>query len=58
MEGTEYFFVIISHALTVTSDYKQLRVYLEKSSSPLNKNKQTKKMQQRNLSLQKETLPN
>ena len=31
------FSVIIFHALTVTNDYKQLRVYLEKSSSPLNK---------------------
>ena len=30
-EGIKYFSVIISHALTVTNDYKQLRVYLEKS---------------------------
>ena len=42
-EGIKYFSVIISHALTVTNDYKQLRVYLEKSSFLLNKNKQIKK---------------
>ena len=36
-EGIKYFSVIISHALTVTNDYKQLRFYLEKSSSSLNK---------------------
>ena len=43
-EEIKYFSVIIPHALTVANDYKQLRVYLEKYSSPLNKqtNKQTK----------------
>ena len=41
-EGIKYFSVIIFHALAVTNGYKQLRVYLEKSSTLLNKQKQYK----------------
>ena len=36
----KYFSVKISHALTVTNNSKELTVYLEKSSSPLNKQQQ------------------
>ena len=39
----KYFSVKISHALTVTNNSKELTVYLEKSSSPLNKKQQQKK---------------
>ena len=39
----KYFSVKISHALTVTNNSKELTVYLEKSSSPLNKTQQQKK---------------
>ena len=41
-EGIKYFSVIIFHALTVTNSYKQLRVYLEKSSTLLDKQKKYK----------------
>ena len=39
----KYFSVKISHALTVTNNSKELTVYLEKSSSPLNKQQQQQK---------------
>ena len=39
----KYFSVKISRALTVTNNSKELTVYLEKSSSPLNKQQQQQK---------------